>query len=99
MTPRGRAKALATLAKQVRQLAEITNGSKALRCTGSISCIKKEQTRKFRKSLRPLWAYDVDRLCQCCRAHWYLTMASVELDSLEGGAAERARLTTPRQTR
>ena len=99
MTPRSRAKALAVLAKQVRHFTEITNGSKALRCNGPVPCFKKEQARKFRKSLRPLGAYDVERLCQGCRAHWYLTMASVELDSLEGAAAERARLTTPRGTR
>ncbi|WP_437656757.1 hypothetical protein [Sorangium sp. So ce1182] len=79
------------LAERVRQLADSTNKSEALRCTGSISCLKKEQARKFRRNLRPLWAYDTDRLCQGCRAHWYITMASVELDALEGAAAERAR--------
>ncbi|XXX76086.1 hypothetical protein WMF30_51400 [Sorangium sp. So ce134] len=99
MTPRARAKALATLAKRVRQLAESTNKSEALRCTGTVSCIKKEQARKFRKNLRPLWAYDTDRLCQGCRAHWYITMASVELDSIEGAAAERTRPARPRGAR
>ncbi|WP_437899220.1 hypothetical protein [Sorangium sp. So ce124] len=99
MTPRARAKALATLAERVRQLADSTNKSEALRCTGPVSCIKKEQMRKFRKNLRPLWAYDTDRLCQGCRTHWYITMASVELKSLEDAAAERARPARPRGTR
>ncbi|XXY16778.1 hypothetical protein WME88_51935 [Sorangium sp. So ce216] len=99
MTPRARAKELAALAERVRQLADSTNKSEALRCTGSISCLKKEQARKFRRNLRPLWAYDTDRLCQGCRAHWYITMASVEFDSLEGAAAERARPARPRRSR
>ncbi|WP_437649271.1 hypothetical protein [Sorangium sp. So ce362] len=99
MTPRARAKELAALAERVRQLADSTNKSEALRCTGSISCLKKEQARNFRKNLRPLWAYDIDRLCQGCRAHWYITMASVELDSLESAAAERARPARPRGSR
>jgi hypothetical protein len=87
------------LAKRLRQLADSTNNSEALRCAGAISCIKKEQARKFRKNLRPLWAYNIDRLCQGCRAHWYLTMASVELDSPEGAAAKRARPVHPLRAR
>jgi hypothetical protein len=79
------------LSERARRLADSTNKSEALRCTGPISCIKKEQARKFRKNLRPLWAYDTARLCQGCRAHWYITMASVELDSLDAAAAEPAR--------
>ncbi|WP_437796443.1 hypothetical protein [Sorangium sp. So ce693] len=97
MTPEACAKELTALAKRVRQLADRTSKSEALRCTGPVSCLKKEQARKFRKNLRPLWAYDTDRLCQGCRAHWYVTMASVELDSLEGAAAERARPARPRR--
>ncbi|MGK4008407.1 hypothetical protein WMF31_37695 [Sorangium sp. So ce1036] len=97
MTPRARAKELAALAERVRQLADSTNKSEALRCTGSISCLKKEQARKFRRNLRPLWAYDTDRLCQGCRAHWHITMASVELDALAGAAVERARPARPRR--
>ncbi|WP_438033706.1 hypothetical protein [Sorangium sp. So ce204] len=83
------------MAERVRQLADRTNKSEALRCTGPVSCIRKEQARKFWKNLRPPWAYDTARLCKGCRAHWYITMALVELDSLEGAAAERARPTRP----
>ncbi|WP_438040235.1 hypothetical protein [Sorangium sp. So ce128] len=63
MTPRARAKELASLSERVRRLVDSTNKSEALRCTGSISCLKKEQARKFRKNLRPLWADDTGRLC------------------------------------
>ncbi|KYG09070.1 hypothetical protein BE21_19955 [Sorangium cellulosum] len=47
MTPRARADELAALAERGRQLADSTNTSEALRCTGSISCLKKEQARKW----------------------------------------------------
>ncbi|WP_437310765.1 hypothetical protein [Sorangium sp. So ce388] len=97
--PRDRANEFAALADRVRQLSDHTNTSEALRCTGTVSCIEKEQVRKHRKNLRPLWAYDIGRLRQGGRAHWYITMASVELNSLEGAAAERARRARPRRSR
>ncbi|WP_437840041.1 hypothetical protein [Sorangium sp. So ce1153] len=97
--PRDRANELAALAARVQQLSDRTNTSEALRCTGPVSCIKKEQVRKHRKNMRPLRAYDTGRLRQGCRAHWYITLASVDLDSLEGAAAERARPARPRRSR
>lgn len=92
MTPRARARKLAAFAKRARRLTELTDKSVALRCTRPVSCLNKEQRRKRRGSLRPLGVFDLDRLCQGCRTHWHLTMASVELDALGGAAAERARL-------
>ena len=91
MTPEAYAKELTALAKRVRQFANRTSKSEALRCTGPVSCFKKEQARKCRKNLRPLWAYDTDRLCQGCRAHCYITIVSVDLGSLEGAVAEPER--------
>lgn len=92
MTPRARARRLAAFAKRARQLTEFTDRSAAVRCTRPVSCLNKEKRRKLRGSLHPLGVFDLDRLCRCCRAHWHLTMASVELNALEGAAAERARL-------
>lgn len=92
MKPRARARKLATFAKRARRLTELTNRSQALRCTRPVSCLNKDRRRTLRGSLRLVGVFDLDRLCQGCRAHWHLTMASVELDALEGAAAERARL-------
>ncbi len=57
-----------------------------------MSCLNKDQRSKLRGRLRLQGGFDLDRLCRGCRARWHVTMASVELDALEGAAAERARL-------
>ncbi len=92
MTPRACARKLAAFAKRTRRLTELTGRSVALRCIRPVSCLSKEQRRQLRGRLRLQGGFALDRLCPGCCAHWHLTMASVELDALEGAVAEHARL-------
>jgi len=91
MTPRDKAQHVTALAKRARSLADALRKIKAVQCGEPMSCIAREKARTRRGYLRPMWAFDVDRLCRCCRAYLYAAMASIELDSLERSAVEEAR--------
>ncbi|TKD03400.1 hypothetical protein [Polyangium fumosum] len=91
MTPSEKAEKISATAGQVRTLCETLNRHEAFQCEEQSSCIQKEKARRFRGRLRPLQLFHPDRLCSPCRAYWFLSMASVELDSLERAALEQAK--------
>lgn len=91
MTPGEKAEKISAIAEHVRMLCETLNGHEAFQCEEQNSCIQKEKARRFRNGLRPLQLFDTDRLCSPCRAYWFLSMAAVELDSLERAALEQAK--------
>jgi hypothetical protein len=91
MTPAHKAQQAAAVAMLGRSLVDAIGKFGALQCGEPMSCIAREKARTQRGYLRPMWAFDIDRLCRCCRAYVYAAMASMELDSLERSAAEEAR--------